>query len=379
MSLVNLTSFDKSLDKTRRSSVPARYSHHPTTVLSPSLFNATIPQYSDMPMDPPPQDDIMLTSESMSYENYTEYFVPMENGRPLFEDSSCEPIKEWQTTHYPNCLTFHSLDYTDLTLLGVGNARIVWKLGDERVALKTTRKHHFKTVPTLYESWRIDAMISERLSASPHVLDLYGHCGMATLNQVGTVVPHWYRKPGKSSRKILSLALQLSRAVADIHSIDGDDETPVTAVWRNIKPDNVLFVGNRLTITDFDESLLPWWSPKDKKMCKFHITGQKAKRFQPLELTTPHQTSDEKIDIYSLGTMLHTILTGTPPFTRYNHVQLKQRGVAPAIPKKIRKKKDSMSKALHKVSLQCMAKNPNNRPSAREVVKALEKALSRKK
>ena len=337
------------------------------------MSNVTSLQYSEFPTDPPAYEEDMLPYNLLHYKNYTEKFIPVENEIPLF-DESCEPIKVWQRIHYPNCLTFHSLDYTELKLLGIGNARIVWKLGEE-AALKITRKNHFNSNRTLYESWRIDAMISERLTSSPHVLDIYGHCGLATLNQVGTVIPHWSRNTSQPLVKKLSLALQLSMAVADVHSIDGDNV--VTAVWRNIKPENVLFIGERLTITDFDESILPWWSPAEKKPCKFHTIYSKPKLFQPLELSIPGKDSDEKIDIYALGVMIYTILTGSLPFKQTNHFQFKERGMVPVHRKK-QMMKDSISKTLWKVALQCMAQNPNERPSARHVVKALEKALSQK-
>jgi len=160
----------------------------------------------------------------MDYKSYTDDLTPEENGIPMF-DENCEPIKEWQTAYYPNCLSFHSLDYADMNLLGVGNARIVWKLRGEEAALKITRKNHFNTKRTLFESWCVDTMISERLTSSPRVLNIYGHCGLATLNQVGTVNSQWYKKRHQPAHKKLALALQLSRAVADVHSIDGNNMT----------------------------------------------------------------------------------------------------------------------------------------------------------
>jgi len=138
-----------------------------------------------------------------------------------------------------------------------------------------------------------------------------------------------------------------------------------------------LFVGNKLVITDFDESLLPWWNSDEEKPCKFHLTNTKPKLFQPLELSIPETDSDEKVDIYSLGAMLYNILAGVPPYDRMHHFERKKAGTLPGYQKKLLPR-DRISKTLYKVATKCMVQNPNERPTAHQVVKALEKALPKK-
>lgn len=333
-----------------------------TVVLSPSVFNATIPDHYAS------HDLISYKDGKLFYKNYTDDYIPKtRNNIPLFEES-CVPYKEWQTAYYPNCNSFHSLEYSDMELLGVGNARIVWKLGQQDdVALKMTRMNHFKTERSHYESWRIDAMISERLTSSPRVLNIYGHCGVTTLNQVGDIRKDWthVRRPPKQK---WSLALQLARAVQDVHSIDGGDN--VTAIWHNVKPDNVLFLGDKLVITDFDESVLPRWNEKEQKPCKIHYRNEKLKLYQPLELYIPGAESDHTIDIYSLGVMMLAILAGTGP-------RIPGNGALPSFPPR-RLPKDATSKKIQSIAAQCMALNPHKRPTAQQVVQNLEKAISRK-
>jgi serine/threonine protein kinase len=311
--------------------------------------------------------------EGANYKNAADHLVPMMNGGiPLFQES-CVPMQEWQMAYYPNCNSLHSLDLTDLQqLLGVGSARMVWKLGgnDNSVALKTTKIHQVQARKSLYESWRIDALLSERLTSSPRVLDIYGHCGLSTLNQVGTIRPEWYKQHHQSPFNKAALALQLSRAFADVHSIDGNAH--VTAVWCNGKPENVLFVDGKLRITDFDESIL-LWRQHNETLCKFHSAIRNPKRFQAIELCSPNNELDEKVDIYSLGAMLYCILVGRRPYDQIRHFQLKRDGILPDFPPNLGN--DTLTEALQTIVIQCMSHDPSTRPTARQVVRELEKAL----
>lgn len=343
---------------------------HPSTVLSHVISNATIipgMSYSNaMSFD---NDTILY--ESVNYRNATDDFVPMMNGIQLFQES-CVPMQEWQMAYYPNCNSLHSLDLTDLQqLLGVGSARIVWKFGenDDSVALKTT-KIQVQARKSLYESWRIDALLSERLTSSPRVLNVYGHCGLSTLNQVGTIRPEWYKQHHQSASDKAALALELSRAFEDVHSIDGNDHA--TAVWRNGKPENVLFVDGKLRIADFDESIL-LWRQHNETLCKFHFTIPNPKRFQAIELCSPNNKLDEKVDIYSLGAMLYCILVGRRPYDQIRHFQFKRDGILPDFPPSLGN--DTLTEALRTMVIQCMSHDPSTRPTARQVVRELEKAL----
>jgi len=368
----NLNPSDKpGLDKNRKLRRPRDLSwhHHPRTVLSYSAFNATIPPPNQSWIISQFENDTMLYDTALHYKNYTDDFMPTMDGVPLF-DESCVPIKSWQVAYYPTCNIFHSQDYTTMRLLGIGSARIVWKLGEE-AALKMTKLHHVEARKSLYESWRMDAMISERLTSSPRVLDIYGHCGLATFNQVGIIDPQWYKQHHQSLADKMWLALELARALADVHSIDGNDT--VTAVWHNMKPENVLFVGNQLKITDFDESILLRWHNSTKKTCKFHLANSDPKRYQPIELSISNNNLDEKVDIYSLGAMLYTILVGGRPYDQAHHFQLKTDGVLPEFPTNLQN--DTISDTLRTLTIQCMTKKAGTRPSAQQVVHVLEQAV----
>ncbi len=89
-----------------------------------------------------------------------------------------------------------------------------------------------------YEYMRLDALVAERLTASPHIVDVYGLCGTATLSELfahGDVneaafgsedddkkvdhrlSPYWPPKNELTGLEKLEISLSLAEAVADLH------------------------------------------------------------------------------------------------------------------------------------------------------------------
>jgi hypothetical protein len=331
--------------------------------------------------------------------------IPIRNGLPLFDPEQCnEPMQEWQDAWYPNCNMFHSIDLADLNneqfqLLGMGGARMVWKVNDvvgQQGALKTLIFKNAKFDESKAEHTRVDAILSERLTSSSHVIDIYGACGMSTMSEIGVVDDKWVSRNGAISPSFsnnsttkrkhrtklekLSLAIQLANALADFHSAGSHDDDIVTAVWRNLKSQNVLFVNGKLKINDFDDSILVRRNESTGKACTFQLDANvyQNKTYQPPELCYSGQDLDEKIDIYALGGILYGILTRARPYNdlRGNYTEIKRRkqvGIMPTFAK-IEGRQDIASVALRKAIEQCLRPNPKSRPSARRIARDLEKA-----
>jgi hypothetical protein len=86
---------------------------------------------------------------------------------------------------------------------------------------------------------RLDALVAERLTASPHIMDVYGLCGTATLSELflhgdvnevafesskdshkkedGRLSPYWPPKNKLTGVEKLEISLSLAEAVADLH------------------------------------------------------------------------------------------------------------------------------------------------------------------
>lgn len=132
-------------------------------------------------------------------------------------DPHCKTQHEWQKMFYPTCNSMHELDMTDLTYersplthdktpsidekvlkhgklkrIAGGGMRIVWSVYDtpeinskhnssehgqpRRFALKTPR-YGLSVNENVFRGHQIDAMVAERLTKSPHIVDIFNFCG----------------------------------------------------------------------------------------------------------------------------------------------------------------------------------------------------------
>jgi hypothetical protein len=112
-------------------------------------------------------------------------------------DNHCFPLKSWQETSFPTCNTLHELSFfipanflRDVALANHGYIRDIWKIPNYDVqryaesqvnsqqsviALKTLRWYNDFT----QDNWRgqnFDALVSERLTASSFIANIYGYC-----------------------------------------------------------------------------------------------------------------------------------------------------------------------------------------------------------
>jgi hypothetical protein len=102
--------------------------------------------------------------------------------------------------------------------------------------LKTVRWNH-DYVPTTFIETRMDALVMERLTSSPRIVDIYGHCGSAVWVEaipfpIEEVIVHGdgYMKPEQlmdqtelksynqfTPKEKLDIALAMAVSLADLH------------------------------------------------------------------------------------------------------------------------------------------------------------------
>jgi serine/threonine protein kinase len=142
------------------------------------------------------------------------------------------------------------------------------------------------------EKTRIDAITMERMQGSPRVLDIYGYCGT-------TVATEYISRPqelrlvakNKTPMQKLSLATQIAEAVADLHSIDGDQPS---IAHGDMKEKNMLFTPDeRFVLHDFNLGK-PVMTEGDTNVT---CGGSRV-----------------KADIAQLGHLFFIIATGGPPW-----------------------------------------------------------------
>jgi hypothetical protein len=164
----------------------------------------------------------------------------------------------WKNRYYPSCNAFHEADLSrdynadqaktlpgydqllDSFFLSHGYYRDVWVLHnfdlEEKSILKTTRwKHNYGR--STYLNTLMDAQVMERMTNSPRIVTIYGHCGSAVWveamsYEVEEIIIHGdgYLKQGDRNdgsplesfsaytpAEKLNIAIQMAESIADLH------------------------------------------------------------------------------------------------------------------------------------------------------------------
>lgn len=320
----------------------------------------------------------------------------------------CVDMMDWQSKSYPICNSVHELGVlggspldvykSRLGYLGRGNWRSSFRIraattphaqdseetvvdgdgdynDDDTVVLKLYNLHNddeFPFDPLAYEMHRIDALISQKMTASPYVIDIYGYCATTALYEQGIVdLDHKARartskKKEKDSRRFgdsskFQCAAQLAFGLADLHGIDYPGGNNATIVHGDIKPENMFLTrtrraaGNRRSggsksgrsssstmmakLGDFNISVLRKWNKTSHKPCPHYHNEYPLDwglGYKPVEHSQKgYPPLDESIDVFGIGGVLYYILVGKDPYFRYpkgNETRDMKAGKLPPLP-----------------------------------------------
>mmetsp|Transcript_12079 Transcript_12079/g.25567 ORF Transcript_12079/g.25567 Transcript_12079/m.25567 type:complete len:496 (+) Transcript_12079:134-1621(+) len=305
--------------------------------------------------------------------------------------------------------------------LGSGKWRSAWKLRRslnndeynrpeqaEGIVLKTLNyidRVHFDHLT--FQRNQLDAKISERVS-SEYSVEIYGFCGQSALNEVAdrtlgaamkemwadvvevggrygvdAAREHWF----KSFLERLRYARDTARALAYVQSVDappGMDRKHVagsswnvTIAHNDFRPTNLVLVGNKVKVNDYNAGEAVTYNVTSKSQCRF-------RRERPL---SPYKSSPERAkrrpmtassDVYALGSILFGLLVGRMPFAdlpaeeAFDNVK---NGILPEFPIIKKYKKDPAVKTVIRMAKACWAYKESDRPSALEVAVELERAV----
>lgn len=120
-----------------------------------------------------------------------------------------------------------------------------------------------------FEHDRIDAVAMERLTSSPHVINVFGFCGHSVITEFaeGTRVGTLADKSAKTPLARLKIARDIAMGLADVHGIDGDGIA--TFVHLDINPANVVSIGGTLKLNDFNIGIIRRWNQTSNQPCGF--------------------------------------------------------------------------------------------------------------
>jgi len=313
----------------------------------------------------------------------------------------CVPMSDWQTDFYPTCNDVHGMELVgehdspsseEAILLSLkGFWRYAWsychRLKDSCVILKNLKfDRDFEDIA--YELHRVDAMAMERLSSSPHVVSSYGFCGQTVLTEVaeGTSPGRWKFK----GIDLLTAARDVAAAVADVHGMGGEEGTNFTFVHFDVNPNNMVLVGGKMKINDFNIGAFLKWNTTSGGRCGISPRFANAQWRSPEEMKpyVDGRLVTEKIDVYSMGNIFYYLLTGVNPWTKLEVPKKptkdeindsKREGGIPYLPDKYSNTKDPIKSVLRSVMHRCFQFNPEDRPTARELKNELDGVINQMK
>ena len=247
----------------------------------------------------------------------------------------------------------------------------------------TRINHRFEDA--FYEHNRIDAVVLERLTASPHVINVFGFCGNSVLTEYadGKRLGELADKMKKVPLARLNIARDIASGLADVHGIDGDGNA--TFVHLDINPANVVSIGGTLKLNDFNIGVLRQWNTTSNQPCGIPSQYPNPQWRSPEEARQENNLT-EKVDVFSLGHIFFRLICGHEPWhkleqggmpTKEELNEKVKRGELPAIPVSILQSKDPEIVAIRDAMLRCYTYNPVSRPSAREIAASLSEALEK--
>jgi len=307
---------------------------------------------------------------------------------------------DWHSYSFPNCNDLHDIDLESikqrrhrdpnnksdaLGYLTSGYWRDIWAVDPrasvttEPIVLKIMRSEHDDNTRN-FDRHRRDALVMERLTSSPNIVDIYGYCGNSMLTEYipTTILDIIFRHFKKSNVTVvptretavgrLRLALDAARSIQAIHEIPGG---PI--VHADVSVSQFLVRDNGIVaLNDFNRCRFMEHDNRTGKLCSFRISTAPGNFRSPEEYNK--KELDAKLDVYSLANVLYSILTGRMPRGRTPEAVVN--GTIPVIPDDFRQP-GTIDEAMSELIYRAYKFDPKERISASELVTELEKLMTK--
>lgn len=225
---------------------------------------------------------------------------------------SCRRVN-WHRWQFPNCNAFHEMgSATEVPMYLSGGAyrsvfiynhafishfdNIIWKqiifedyeFTHVSCSFRLFRKLVFSLTAykDMYEFVRMDAIVSERLSLNPRIVDIYGHCGLSIFSEYledgiieDYIVPgSGHIKPDRlndeddvkpqnkyTSKEKLSISLEMAKSIAALHEYPGGK-----IVHNDIQLGQFLHTkDDEIKLNDFNRAEIMFWDEGNSRYCKY--------------------------------------------------------------------------------------------------------------
>ena len=214
----------------------------------------------------------------------------------LPKNKMCRRVQEHRLS-FPTCNSLHEQALLDshVRYLSYGGYREVFKIDheyadeSEKIIIKELRYDHDETID-MFEFIRMDAVVAERLTASPLTFDLYGFCGLTVVSeffQYGDIEAdvlyngegvladgetlddseHVDPKNGFTPIQKLEISLQMADSLAALHNFEGG-----VIVHDDVQLSQFLYTSNDKThikLNDFNRAEFMLWDDEKEEYCRY--------------------------------------------------------------------------------------------------------------
>lgn len=315
-----------------------------------------------------------------------------------FETETCKAMHPWQTYSFPTCnllheyqIQFEDVLFQKILKINYGFFRDIWRLQvlppthHQYVVLKTLRTDkQFDEFNA--DRHRRDAVAMERLTSSPNVVNIYGHCGNSQFTEYsgeGDVYDAVFqpRKQPLTKQDAIQIALQVATGVADVHNLETNLNNSNGVEGRrqgapmahtDIAPTQFIRIDSFYKLNDFNRVRFIRWNNETNQPCPYQVMNNPGEFRSPEEYLYGNQT--EKVDIYSMGNVFYVLLTSTWPWDGMKEEDAQKNvieGKRPFVNASIIESTHPVDKALLKAMEMCHEQDPNQRASAEEVLQFL--------
>ncbi|CAJ1969156.1 unnamed protein product [Cylindrotheca closterium] len=346
--------------------------------------------FSPLKQNDEDQDEEM---EDLAYFAFDDDFKRDEYGKDTEYDYQCRRTHQHRL-NFPTCNVYHEIDFIQSqgTYLNAGAYRqvMVGKHDNvdkqERIIFKDIH-FDFEATEENYEFVRMDAIVAERLTASPRIYDIYGFCGLGILSEFfphgdleAEIVPNEDASvdEGYDPQNVLSplekllMAKQMADAVADLHGHAGG-----IIVHQDIQLSQFLWNADKtmVKLNDFNRAEFVLFDDHKNKYCGYWEgvgsgSWRAAEEYADRALT-------EKVDVFSLGNNFFSILTGVDPFNEKETPEIQklvQKGVKAPLSEAFRTHSFAEKRLAHLID-HCHEHKPADRPTIFEIVEYLEASI----